>query len=70
MESYLSNKALEELLLEEELQKEILLENKLHDVSMAHLLAYGTPYVPTFVLQTPQQTQAKIMSVKRKAESV
>lgn len=53
MESYLLNKALEELLLEEELQKELLLENKLHDVSTAHLLAFGTPYVPSFVIQTP-----------------
>jgi len=50
MESFLQNKALEELLLEEELEKEIMLENRLHDVSMAHLMTYGTPYVPTFVL--------------------
>jgi len=53
MESYLTNKALEELLLEAELEKEIMLENKIHDVSMAHLLAYGTPYTPTFVFAAP-----------------
>lgn len=34
----------------------MILENKLHDVSMAHLLAYGTPYIPTFVVTPPSNT--------------
>lgn len=46
----MGEKALEDLLYEEEIVKNVELQNRISDVNMAHLMAYGTPYIPRFVM--------------------
>ena len=46
----MNGKALEDLLLEEELVEQIALQKRIDDVSIAYMRAYGEPYVPHFVI--------------------
>jgi hypothetical protein len=62
MDAYLSNKRLEDLLIEEEIAKQLELQKRIDDVSLAYMTAYGSPYIPHFIINAIPISSPHLMS--------